>query len=109
MLIQLLINALAFYVTGYILPGFMIYGWQPLLVMSVVWGLLTTLVKPLLVLFTLPITIVTLGLFSFFINALLLLLLSAIVPGFTIDTFGTAILGSIILSVVNMFLTKVLR
>lgn len=106
MFIQLLINAIAFYVTAYIVPGFTISGWQALLVMSVVWGILTLLVKPILLLLTLPINILTLGLFTFVINALLLLLLSAIVPGFHIAGFVTALIAAIVLSLVNMVLSR---
>lgn len=106
MIIQLIINALAFYVTSYIVPGFKISGWQTLIIISIVWGILTSLIKPLLVLLTLPINILTLGLFAFVINALLLMLTSNIVPGFSISGFGTALFASIVLSIVNMFLSK---
>jgi putative membrane protein len=106
MFIQLLINVIAFYVTAYIVPGFTISGWQTLLVMSIVWGLLTLLLKPVLLILTLPINILTLGLFTFVINALLLMILSAIVPGFSIAGFGTALIAAIVLALVNMFLSK---
>ncbi len=105
-IIQLLINALAFYITAYIVPGFIISGWQTLLVMSVVWGILTLLIRPILLILTLPITIVTLGLFTFVINAVLLLILSSIVPGFIVTGFGTALIAAIVLSVVNIFLSS---
>lgn len=106
MIMQLLINAAAFYITAYIVPGFTISGWQALLVMSVVWGILTLLFRPILILLTLPITIVTLGLFTFVINAVLLQMMSAIVPGFTVAGFGTALLAAVVLSLVNMFLSS---
>jgi putative membrane protein len=106
MIMRLFINAAAFYVTAYIVPGFTINGWQTLIVMSIVWGILTILLKPILIILTLPITIVTLGLFTFVINGILLLLLSSIVPGFTVAGFGTALLAAIVLSIVNMFLSK---
>jgi len=106
MVVRLLINALAFYVTAYLVPGLTIDGWQTLLVISIVWGLLTLLVKPVLVLLTLPINILTLGLFTLVINALLLIIMSAIVPGFSIAGFGTALAAAIVLSLINMFLSK---
>jgi putative membrane protein len=106
MFIQLLINVIAFYVTAYLVPGFSVSGWQTLVVMSIVWGLLTLLVKPILLVLTLPITILTLGLFTFVINALLLMIMSAIVPGFHIAGFGTALIAAIVLSLVNMLLSK---
>ncbi len=105
MLMRLLINALAFYITSYIIPGMMISGWQTLLVIAVVWGILTIIIKPILIILTLPINILTLGLFTFVINAVLLLITSSIVPGFKIDGFGTALLAAIVLTIVNGFLS----
>jgi putative membrane protein len=106
MFIQLLINAIAFYITSYIVPGVNIKGWPTLIVMSIVWGILTLFLKPILLILTLPINILTLGLFTFVINAILLMILSAIVPGFYVTGFGTAIVAAIVLSLVNMFLSK---
>lgn len=106
MFIQLFINALAFYITSYIIPGVVIGGWQTLLVIAVVWGILTVVIKPILVILTLPINILTLGLFTFVINAILLLMMSNIVPGFHIAGFGTALLAAIVLTIVNGFLSK---
>ena len=108
MLIQLLINALAFYITAYIMPGITISGWVSLFVIAIVWGILTVVIKPILIVLTLPITILTLGLFTIVINAVLLLITSNIVPGFSIDGFGTAVLAVIVLSIVNSFLGAVL-
>jgi|SRR3989339_409592 len=105
MIIKLLINALAFYITSYIIPGMMIAGWQSLIVVAVVWGILTTLIKPILIILTLPINILTLGLFTFVINAILLLIISNLVPGFFITGFGTAFMASIVLAIVNGFLS----
>lgn len=109
MLMRLLINALAFYITAYIIPGFTIGGWTTLLVISVVWGILSVVVKPILLILTLPINILTLGLFTFVINAVVLLITSRIVPGFTIDGFGTALLAAVVLSILNGFLTRLIE
>ena len=106
MLQQLGINAIAFFVTSYIVPGMAISGWQALIVASVIWGILTLFIRPILILLTLPINILTLGLFTFVINALLLQLLGKIVPGFEIANFTTALIASIILALVHVFLTK---
>lgn len=106
MVLQLLLNALAFYITAFLIPGFQIDGWLTLLVIAIVWGILSILLKPILLILTLPITILTLGLFTFVINAVLLLITSNIVPGFAIDGFGTALLASVVLSVVNWFLSS---
>ena len=104
MIIQLLINALAFYITAYIMPGITISGWASLFVIAIVWGILTVIIKPILIILTLPINILTLGLFTLVINAILLLITSSIVPGFLIDGFGTALLAAIVLSIVSGFL-----
>jgi putative membrane protein len=106
MFLRLLINAAAFYVTAYLVPGFTITGWQALFVASVVWGLLTLVLKPVLLILTLPITILTLGLFTFVINAILLMILGAIVPGFMVSGFGTALVAAVVLSLVNMVLSQ---
>jgi len=108
MIIQLLISAFAFYITAYLIPGFIISGWMALVVISIVWGILTLVIRPILVLLTLPINFLTLGLFTFVINALLLMLMAKIVPGFSISGFGTALLAAIVLSLVNMFLLKLI-
>lgn len=106
MLLRLLINAIAFYVTAYLVPGVTIGGWQPLFVISIVWGIMTLLLRPIIVVLTLPINILTLGLFTFVINAFLLLLMSKLVPGFTVAGFGTALIAAIVLAVVNIVLSK---
>lgn len=106
MLIQLIINAIAFYVTAYLVPGVTIGGWQPLLVISIVWGIMTLLVRPILVVLTLPINILTLGLFTFVINAFLLLLMSKFVPGFNVSGFITALIAAVVLSLINVVLSK---
>jgi putative membrane protein len=106
MIIKFLINALAFYITSYIIPGMVIGGWQTLLVIAVVWGILTVFIKPILVILTLPINIMTLGLFTFVINAVLLLIMGNIVPNFHLAGFGTALLAAIVLAIINGFLSK---
>lgn len=104
MLISLVINAIAFYVVAYLVPGVTIAGIESLLIVSIVWGILAMLVRPVLILLTLPVNIVTLGLFTFVINALLLMLTARIVPGFQVDGFVTALIAAVVLAVVNMFL-----
>lgn len=109
MFIQLLVNALAFYVTAFLIQGMTIANWQTLLVVSIVWGILTVILRPILIFLTLPITILTLGLFTFVINALLLMLMGTIVPGFGVANFGTALLAAVVLALVNMFLSQLLQ
>ncbi|MBU1071489.1 phage holin family protein [Patescibacteria group bacterium] len=103
---KLLISAVAFYVTAYLLPGVVISGWSSLLVVSVVWGILAMLVRPLLILLTLPVNIMTLGLFTLVINGVLVLMTAKLVDGFSVDGFGTAVLAAILLSIINMILGR---
>lgn len=107
MLTTLVINMIAFYVVAYIIPGVTIVGWQALLVAAVVWGILSVLVRPVLILLTLPINILTLGLFTLVINAALLLVMNRIVPGFHISGFGVALLAAIVLALVNLVLHRI--
>ena len=104
MLTTLVINVIAFYVVAYLVPGVTIVGWQALLVTAVVWGVLSILLKPILIILTLPINIVTLGLFTLVINAGLLLLMNRIVPGFHVSGFSVALLAAIVLALVNLVL-----
>lgn len=100
-LIHWLLSALAIMVAAYLLPGVSISGFFPALVAAVVIGLINTFIKPVLIILTLPINILTLGLFTLVINALLIMLASALVPGFAVAGFGWALLFSIVLFFVN--------
>lgn len=102
---NLVVNAIAFYVTANLISGMVISGAGTLLVVAVVWGLLSTLLKPVLVFLTLPVNIMTLGLFTLVINAVMIMIMSNWVSGFRVDGFSTAILAAIVLAVVNMFLS----
>lgn len=106
MLVKLLINAIAFYVVAYLVPGVTIANWQVLLVVAILWALLSMVVKPILVLLTLPINILTLGLFTFVINAFLILLMASVVRGFSVAGFGTALLAAVVLSLISLVLNK---
>ncbi len=103
-IVNWILSAIAIGITAYLLPGVHINGGvTTLLVLSVVLGLINAILKPILKLLTLPITILTLGLFSLVINALMILLASSIVPNFVVDGFWWALLFSIVLSLVNWF------
>ncbi len=103
-LLAILINTLAVWVTGYILPGIHMHSFWTSLVVAVVLGVVNAILRPIIFILTLPINILTLGLFSFVIMGLLVYLVSAIVPGFTVDNFGWAILFALIVSLINWFL-----
>lgn len=101
LLIRLLINALAILLVAYLVPGVAVNGFYTALIVAVVLGLLNLVIKPLLVVLTLPITILTLGLFTFVINALLFWFVGTVVRGFSVDGFVPAFLGALILTVVS--------
>jgi len=85
-----------------LLPGFDVNGWGPAIIAAIVLALVNAVVKPILFVLTLPFTIITLGLFLFVLNAFMVWLTSALVPGFHVRGFGTALLASLLLSLVGM-------
>jgi len=102
-----LINALAVYATATLLSGISISSFWSAMAVALVLGLVNTLLKPLLVLFSLPFIVVTLGLFLLVINALMLQLAAFMVQGFTVDSFGWAVLGSLCISFVSWLLSSI--
>jgi putative membrane protein len=103
------LNALALYIVSQIVPGIHVANFTAALIAVFVIGLVNTLVKPILFLLTLPITIVTLGLFTLILNALMLLLAGSMLSGFSVDGFGAAFIGSILLSVVSTLLQSFVK
>ncbi|MBD1904966.1 phage holin family protein [Funiculus sociatus GB2-A5] len=99
-LVTWLITAIALVITTYIVPGFAVKTFVDALIAAIVLGLANAIVKPLLVLLTLPLTLVTLGLFLFVVNALTLWLVAYLTPGFVITNLLSALVGSIVLTVV---------
>jgi putative membrane protein len=106
MLMNLIVNALGFYVTAYIVPGVHIADLGSLAVVAIVWGVLSIVLKPILLILTLPVNILTLGLFTFVINATLIMLMSGLVRGFKVDSFGTALLAAVVLALLNVVLGR---
>lgn len=106
-LLSWLLFSLAIVVTAYLLPGVRLSGFVAALATAVVLGLVNAFLKPLLILLTLPINILTLGLFTFVINALLILLVSSVVPGFRVDGFWWALAFSLLLSVIHAVLLSI--
>jgi putative membrane protein len=101
------ISSLAIIVSAYLLPGVSVEGFFVAFIFAIVLGFINSFVRPLLILLTLPLTIVTLGISIFFLNVFLIWGASAIVPGITIQSFWWAAIFSIVLSVVNAVLRKV--
>ena len=104
-----IISTLAVLVATYVVPGIKFDRWQDLLVATRVLGLLNSFLRPLLLLLSLPLVIVTLGLFTIVINALLLLLVSALLgeQHFKVDSFWAAFWGALIISVVSILLNSI--
>lgn len=101
--LKFLLNGLAVLLTAYLLPGVHVEHYGYALLAAVVLALANVLVKPLLIVFTIPLTIVSFGLFLLVINALVILLVDYLVPGFRVDGFWWALAFSIILWVFNSF------
>ena len=99
-----LTTALALGVTAWILPGVTITSPPALAVAALVLGLINAVVKPMLVVLTLPITVLTLGVFYFVVNGLAFSLAAWVVPGFGVRSFGWAMLGAGLVGVVSMFI-----
>jgi len=102
-LIHWLVIALALWVTAYILPGVHIESTQALAIAAIVLGLVNALVRPILTLLTLPITILTLGLFYFLVNGFTFLLATKVVPGFGVSIYWWTVLGALGVSIISSF------
>jgi putative membrane protein len=103
------INALALLVVTSIFQGIRFDNNRAMIAAAVVLALVNTWLRPLVVILTLPINILTLGLFTFVINALMLELVSWLIPAFHIDTFWTAIGGAVVITIVSFLLNWFLR
>lgn len=103
------LNAVALLIVAYILPGITVASFGSALIAALVLGLLNTLVKPLLILLTLPITIVTLGLFLLVLNALVFWFVGTILKGFHVNGFWWAVLGAIVYSLVSGLFSRLIH
>lgn len=108
LLLKWLIMATSIMLAAYVIPGVVIKGFFAALWVALFIGIINVLVKPFLILITLPINILTLGLFTFVINALLILLASSIIKGFEVKGFWVAMLFSIVLSIINFLMGHLL-
>ncbi len=103
-LTRLLVLSIAVMVGAWLLPGVEVTSFWAVLITAIVISLLDNLVRPILIVVTLPVTVVTLGLFLFVINAIIILMASGIVKGFDVSSFGSALLFSLVLTAVNYLL-----
>ena len=104
-LIRVVINAIAIYFIAAILPGIEISGLLAALGAGLVLGLVNAVVRPILIVLTLPVTILTLGLFLLVLNGLCLWLVSLVVEGFEVSGFWAAVFGALLVSIVSWLLT----
>lgn len=104
LVMRIIITAIVAFGLSYILSGIMIDSFWTAIILAIVLGLLNAIVKPLLILFTLPITILTLGLFLFVINALIILIADALLDGFEARNFWWALLFGLLLSFITSLL-----
>ena len=106
--VRLLLNGVAVFITAFIVPGITVQGPLAALIAGAILGVVNALVRPLLILLTLPFTLITLGLFLFVVNAICLGLVAWLVPGFALSGFLAALVGAIVISVVSWLLTALI-
>ncbi len=105
-LIRWLLLTISIILTSYLVDGIYVASFSSALFAALVLGILNALFRPVLIIITLPINILTLGLFTFVINALLLKMVSGVVPGFYVYGFWSAVFGSLIISLVSWLLSS---
>lgn len=109
LILRILLTALAVVILAKVLPGVEVAGYLDAIIVAVVLGLLNIFVKPLLVLLTLPVTIITLGLFLLIINAAIILLAASLIEGFQVENIWWALLFSLLLSLLQSILFSILK
>jgi putative membrane protein len=106
-LLRLVVNAAAVFLAANLVPGIAVTGFGVALLAGLILGLVNAVIKPILIVLTLPFTIVTLGLFIFVVNAICLALVAWLVPGLTISGFWAALFGAIVISLVSWLLNAI--
>lgn len=105
LLLRLIINAIAVFAAAHLLPGIHVKNFTTAIIVAIVLGLLNLFVKPLLIILTIPITILTLGIFLLIINALIVLLCSSLVSGFKVDGVLYALIFSLVVSLISSIMS----
>lgn len=103
---RVLLNTVIFLVLGNFLQGFHVDNWQTAILGAVILSFLNVIIRPIINILSIPITLLTLGLFYFVINGLMIWMTSFLVAGFYVNSFGQAILVALILSIVNSLVSK---
>ncbi|EDP72406.1 hypothetical protein FBALC1_14932 [Flavobacteriales bacterium ALC-1] len=109
LIIRLLLNALAVFILAHVLNGVSVDGYIGAIIVAVVLSILNLIVKPILIILTLPVTIITLGLFLLVINAIIILLADKLVDGFSVNGIWSAILFSVLLCILQSLLYSLLK
>jgi putative membrane protein len=109
LLLQWLLSAIALLIVSHLVPGFHVNGLLPALIAAVVIGLLNATVGLFLKIITIPLSILTLGIFLLVINGVMILLASAVVPGFHVSGFGPAFWGALVLALLGMLIRAVVK
>lgn len=108
MILKILVNAIAVFLAAYILRGVEIKNFWSAVVAAILLAIVNATLRPLLIILTIPVTILTLGLFILIIDALLLMLIDALLPGLKIKHLGWAIVFSLVLSIINSILSWII-
>lgn len=103
-IVRLLVSTIAVVLSAYILPGVTVDSFMTAIIVAIIISLLNVLVKPVLIILTIPFTVFTLGLFLLVINAIIILMTDWIIDGFVVNGFWYALLFSIVLSIINSLL-----
>lgn len=106
LIIRWILLALTLVFVAWLLPGIHLMSFSSALWAALVIGIINVFIRPILMIITVPINIITLGLFTFILNALLLMLVAHVVSGFIIDGFFSALIGSILISIVSVFINR---
>lgn len=104
-ILHFLISAAVLLFAARMVEGLKVEGYRHALLGAAILGLINAIIRPVMILLTLPLTIITFGLFLFVINALVLMLVAAITPGFSVRSFGSALIASVVISVCNLLVS----
>jgi len=108
-LLHLILTAVALIVVAHSVDGVQVSGFGTAVIGALALGVVNAIVRPVMILLTLPLTLLTLGLFLFVVNATMLWLVAALVPGMQIGGFGAALLGSLLLTLLNLVIARLTR
>lgn len=108
-IIRLLVNAIALVIVAYFLPGVHVSSFTAAIISALILGVVNAVLRPILLLLTLPVVILTLGLFTLVINAITFYLVAHLGLGLTVDGFGSAFVGALVLSIVSFALSSLVK